>query len=436
MRNGRPHRQEGESETAQTRFSSVELFTGAGGLALGLQRAGFHHLALVEKDRRSITTLRTNSRGGVLGVAESDIHGMDVRRFDFSSFAGKVDLLAGGVPCQPFSLAGRHPGHRDARNLFPEMLRAVRELHPRAILVENVRGLARDAFRSYFQYILLQLSLPIMPRKEGESWLRHRQRLLEAWHLRHLNGSAPPDSAYYVRYRVLECANLGVPQRRQRVFIIGFRSDLGIVPRWPDEMWPSAVHTEDALLYAQWVDGSYWEQHGVRKPQLPRDLAPRVRAIGRLGKRATARWRTVRDALRGLPEPVHGIPHPTIPNHIGIPGVRFYPGHTGSPLDQPAKTLKAGVHGVPGGENAIHMDNGRARYMTVREAARLQTFPDEYVFEGPRTETMRQIGNAVPVLVAELMGRAIVEQLSTGRPGRASSLPKVLLRVAEQAALF
>ncbi len=418
------------------RFSSIELFTGAGGLALGLERAGLHHLALVEIEKRSVTTLRTNSRNGALGVAESDIHEMNVRKFDFSPFADRVDLIAGGVPCQPFSLGGKHAGHRDPRNLFPEMFRAVRELRPKAVLVENVPGLARPSFRPYFHYILLQLSLPVMPRKKAEPWTRHRQRLLEAASLRYLNGSAPPDLAYNVRYRVLECANLGVPQLRERVFIIGFRSDLGLAPRWPDEMWPSTVHAEDALLYSQWVDGSYWEEHRVRKPGLPPDLAARVRSLVRRGKPIAPRWRTTRDALNGLPEPVDGVAHPTIPNHIGIPGVRFYPGHTGSALDQPAKTLKAGVHGVPGGENAIVLDNGRARYMTVREAARLQTFPDEYVFEGPRSEAMRQIGNAVPVLVAEVLGRAIAAQLSAARPGKVSTLREAAFQVAEQAALL
>jgi DNA (cytosine-5)-methyltransferase 1 len=426
------------SSMTRPRFTSIELFTGAGGLALGLERAGFVHLALVEIEKRSADTLRTNSRNGVLGVQEADIHQMDVRDFDFSPFADNVDLLAGGVPCQPFSLGGKHGGHRDPRNLFPEMFRAVRDLRPKAILVENVRGLARPSFRPYFQYILLQLSLPMILRRDGEPWTRHRQRLLEAWHLRHLNGSAPPDLAYEVRYRLLECANLGVPQRRERVFIIGFRADLGLVPRWPDEIWPSVVHSEDALLYSQWIDGSYWEEHGLpQPPRLPPHLAPSVRRLIGRSKPAMPRWRTVRDALKGLPKPVDGVAHPTIPNHIGIPGVRFYPGHTGSPLDQPAKTLKAGVHGVPGGENALLLENGEARYMTVREAARLQTFPDEYVFEGPRSEAMRQIGNAVPVLVAELLGRAIAEQISSARPGQGYVPSRgTPLVVAEQAALI
>src|SRR5437588_11661034 len=97
-------------------FTSIELFSGAGGLALGLERAGFRHLCLVELEKYSCATLRSNSRRGVLRIDEDRIHETDVRRFDLSPFSGKVDLLAGGVPCQPFSLAGKHAGHRDPRN--------------------------------------------------------------------------------------------------------------------------------------------------------------------------------------------------------------------------------------------------------------------------------------------------------------------------------
>jgi len=94
------------------------------------------------------------------------------------------------------------------------------------------------------------------------------------------------------------------------------------------------------------------------------------------------------------------VEHPEILNHVGNPGARVYPGHTGSPLDEPAKTLKAGDHGVPGGENMLRRPDGTVRYFTVREAARLQTFPDAYHFQGAWTEAMRQLGNAVPVALA------------------------------------
>lgn len=109
-------------------------------------------------------------------------------------------------------------------------------------------------------------------------------------------------------------------------------------------------------------------------------------------------------------------------NHVFNPGARSYPGHTGSPLDEPGKTLKAGDHGVPGGENMLLRPDGSVRYFTVREAARLQTFPDDYVFRGSWTETMRQLGNAVPVRLAEVIAGSVAATLraaeGTGLRGR------------------
>ena len=113
-------------------------------------------------------------------------------------------------------------------------------------------------------------------------------------------------------------------------------------------------------------------------------------------------WVTVRDALSDLPDPeTNPEGAAKIADHRFQPGARSYPGHTGSPLDEPSKTLKAGVHGVPGGENMLRRLDGSIRYFTVRESARLQCFPDEFVFHGSWTETMRQLGNAVPVRLAE-----------------------------------
>ena len=184
---------------------------------------------------------------------------------------------------------------------------------------------------------------------------------------------------------------------RERVFFVGFRADLGI--QWT---FPAASHSEDALLYSKWVSGEYWDRHRV--PPKFRPVSRRERQSGRISRLATANlftdqvsaWQTVRDAISDLPDPERFSKH-EIANHLFNPGARVYTGHTGSPIDEPAKTLKAGDHGVPGGENMLSRADGSVRYFTVREASRLQSFPDEYVFPGPWTESMRQLGNAVPV---------------------------------------
>ena len=120
-------------------------------------------------------------------------------------------------------------------------------------------------------------------------------------------------------------------------------------------------------------------------------------------------WKTVRDALVGLTDPE--ISEGDALNHRFQPGARSYAGHTGSPLDLPAKTLKAGDHGVPGGENMMVRADGSIRYFSVRESARLQTFPDGYAFHGSWTEAMRQLGNAVPMTLGHRVAASVAEHL-------------------------
>ena len=116
--------------------------------------------------------------------------------------------------------------------------------------------------------------------------------------------------------------------------------------------------------------------------------------------------------MAGLPKPSKSdAPLGEIHNHRMQPGARPYPGHTGSPFDSPSKTLKAGDHGVPGGENMIAFPDGSYRYLTVREAARVQTFPDAWRFEGVWSEAMRQLGNAVPVDLAAAVAKSVAATL-------------------------
>jgi DNA (cytosine-5)-methyltransferase 1 len=295
--------------------------------------------------------------------------------------------------------------------MFPEAVRAVRELRPKAFIFENVKGLLRETFADYFEYVHLQLTHPSFSRRKSESWREHCGRLEQ----HHTSRRDRPE--YNVVFRLLNAANYGVPQRRERVFLVGFRSDLGL--EWT---FPEGNYGENALLRSQWIAGDYWERHNVSKrdrPVLTKRHAARVERLrgDTLLDGGKLPWLTVRDAISNLPDP-EKKPGNGITNHVFNPGARSYAGHTGSPLDEPAKTLKAGDHGVPGGENMLARVDGSVRYFTVREAARLQTFPDDYTFRGAWTEAMRQLGNAVPVRLAETMARSVAETLLNAR-GRA-----------------
>ena len=375
-------------------LQSLELFTGAGGLALGAAASGFAHSGLFEWNTNACNSLRENSKRVELMSSWPVIEG-DVRDVDFHEYRSGVTLLAAGAPCQPFSLAGKHRGDSDERNMFPEVFRAVRATAPEIVVIENVKGLLRTSFRPYFDHLLRQLSAPELACPRDSDWRRHDDRLV-----RRIQKGDAGSLRYTVSHQLLNAADFGVPQRRHRVFIVAFRSDLEL--SWREL---AATHSEDALLWAKWIDGSYWDEHGLKRRSVPARLRPRISTLMQLGKPATKRWNTVRDALRGLPEPTTRE-HPSILNHVGNPGARSYAGHTGSPWDEPAKTLKAGDHGVPGGENMLRRDNGTVRYFSVREAARLQGFPDEYRFSGAWTEGFRQLGNAVPVPLAQ----AVIER--------------------------
>ena len=383
---------------------SVELFTGAGGLALGLEKVGCHHLAMVEFNAQACDTIRYNIAQQQQFAKDWKVYQSDVRNIRYNEIAQSVDLVAGGPPCQPFSMGGKAKGRMDSRDMFPEAVRAVRELQPRYFVFENVKGLLRESFASYFNYIILQLSFPTVVRHEKEDWIEHLARLEKIQTSGHF-----PDLSYRVVYRLLDAADYGVPQHRHRVFIVGFRSDLGI--EWN---FPESTHNLNKLIWEQWVTGEYWDLHKVAKskrPVMPESLKRRVeilKANHSLIAPEGNRYLTVRDALVGLPDP---RTENSIPNHEFRDGAKPYPGHTGSALDEPSKALKAGAHGVPGGENMIAFPDGSYRYYTAREAARIQTFPDDYIFDSAWTEAMRQIGNAVPMHLAEVVGQSIMNQI-------------------------
>lgn len=382
--------------------SSVELFTGCGGLAFGLSRAGFRPARMVEWDRHSVGNVLHNRARGLEHLRDWPIQCEDVRDVAWTRHRG-VDLVAGGPPCQPFSIGGKHRGHEDRRDMWPEAVRAIREIGPRGFLFENVRGLAREAFADYLAWVVAALGQPGIARGADESRPAHLARL-----------TAAGAGAYHLRVVQVNAADFGAAQKRHRVILLGLRRDLG--PAAP-ELNPT--HSRARLLWDQWVTGDYWARHGLRAPAAGPDRldarpVARLRAEGAVPEGLP--WRTVRDAIAGLGPPGTGAAL----NHVAQPGARAYPGHTGSPLDMPAKALKAGVHGVPGGENTIALPEGGVRYLTVREAARLQGLPDAYEFVGSWSENMRQLGNAVPTELAEAAARVMAVAIArrTGAAGR------------------
>jgi DNA (cytosine-5)-methyltransferase 1 len=375
----------------------AELFAGCGGLAMGLSRAGVHHVRMVEWNKDSVATVEYNKQRQVAHVAVWPIERKDVREVDWQAYRGELDLISGGPPCQPFGIGGKKQGHADHRDMWPEAVRAVREARPDGFLFENVRNLASPTFRPYLNWIVACLRRPDIVRRDGESHAEHLDRL---------EGSRRARS-YEVIWQVVNAADHGAPQIRHRVLIQGLAASLRTSPE------PlSPTHTRDRLLWDQWVSGEYWNRHGIRAPGEPEDQRDQARVAVLRGSRTRPPgkpWVTLRDAIAGLGEPNDRA------CHVFQPGARSYAGHTGSPLDMPSKALKAGDHGVPGGENMIRFPDGSVRYLTMREAARLVGLPDDYLFPRSWTESMRQLGNAVPAQLAEVAGRHMRGQIEAAR---------------------
>jgi len=378
-------------------MQSAEMFAGCGGLAFGMSRAGFHHAVMAELDSAAVATAQHNKARGLEHVAAWPVEKTDVREIDWRALAGKLAVVSGGPPCQPFGIGGKKQGHEDGRDMWPEAIRAIREAQPDGFLFENVRNLAGPKFKAYLDWIASHLRRPSLERHEGENHLDHLERLHRA--------TRPEE--YSVAWQVVNAADYGAPQIRFRVLIFGLAARLGVTPQL---MQPS--HSRERLLWDQYITGDYWKRHGIKARAAPTDGpdAARVTALREQSQPPLGLpWITTRDALSGL-----GSPHGKS-NHSLQPGARSYTGHTGSPLDMPAKALKAGDHGVPGGENMMVKDDGTVRYFTVREAARLVGLPDDYLFPATWSESMRQLGNAVPAQLGEAAGLWLKQSILAAR---------------------
>lgn len=308
-------------------LSSLEICAGAGGQALGLERAGFAHQLLIEIEPPACATLRWNR------PAWNVVAG-DVRALDGQPFRG-IDLLAGGVPCPPFSKAGKQLGADDERDLFPEALRLVEECRPRAVMLENVRGLLDAVFDDY----------------------------------RHAVEARLAQMGYVSGWRLLHASDYGVSQLRPRVVFVGIRSDLADQFTWPSPH-PVAPPTVGELLY---------------------DL------MHARGWRGVDRWRAQASAIA-----------PTL-----VGGSKKHGGPDLGPTRAKRAWAALGVDGHGLWDAAPEPDFVGMPRLTPRMAARLQGFPDDWIFAGKKTAAYRQIGNAFPPPVAAAVARQIAAALAS-----------------------
>ena len=232
---------------------SIELFAGAGGLALGTALSGFHAVAAAEWDRWACNTLEYNRDRGYPLLNGLNVRRGDVRDMDFAEYEGSIDLLTGGPPCQPFSIGGKHQAHEDVRDMFSAYARILAQIKPRAFIIENVRGLTRTSFTNYLKYIENCMTAPEVSRLAEETWEQHSERLTEC-----LTSTAHLGVRYVVEKHLFNSANFGAPQKRERVFIVGFRTDQDAQWHWPKE-----THSQEELVRSQWVTGEYWDRRAA-----------------------------------------------------------------------------------------------------------------------------------------------------------------------------
>ncbi|HHR6446508.1 DNA (cytosine-5-)-methyltransferase [Morganella psychrotolerans] len=334
------------------KFTVLELFAGAGGMALGLEKAGLSAVMLNEIDKHACNTLRLNRPDW--NVVEGDVAGID-----FSQYKGKVDVLAGGFPCQAFSYAGKKMGFEDTRGtLFFEFARAVQEVQPKILLAENVRGLLNHDDGKTLQTIV----------------------------------NAIDEIGYsLITPKVLKAIFYQVPQKRERLILVAIRKDLVNSIEYD---WPSPYHKvmtmRDALKAGELFDTDVPKSDGQKYPKRKQEILSLVPQGGY--------W-------RDLPEELQ---KEYMQKSYYLGG-----GKTGMARrlswDEPSLTLTCS----PAQKQTERCHPDETRPLAIREYARIQTFPDNWEFSGPMTAKYKQIGNAVPVNLSYAIGRSLVRALNS-----------------------
>jgi len=334
------------------KFSSIELFAGAGGLALGLEKAGFNTILLSEIDKNACQTLRHNRPNW--NVVEGD-----VKNIDFAPYQGKVDFVSGGFPCQAFSYAGNQRGFLDARGtLFFEFARAIKEIQPKVFLGENVRGLLNH---------------------DGGRTLATIENVVS-------------DLGYtLIESTILKAINYQVPQKRERLFLVGVRNDLLDKAKFSlPKSYKKIMTLSDALKAGDLYDCDVPQSEGQLYPKKKKDILDLVPAGG---------------CWRDLPE---NLQKEYMKKSYFLGG-----GKTGMARrlswNEPSLTLTCS----PAQNQTERCHPDETRPLTVREYARIQTFPDEWKFSGSMTSQYKQIGNAVPINLSYAIGESLIDLLSS-----------------------
>lgn len=326
----------------------IDLFAGAGGLSLGLHAAGFSPVAAVEIDRDACDTYAAL-------LSDADLLPTAIERIDFRKYRNRVDVVAGGPPCQPFSSGGKRRGEADARNGLPEFLRAVKEIQPVAFLMENVPGLTQGSACVYFDSFVDEIR----------------------------------DLGYSVACDVLNAADYGVPQKRRRLFVVGLRGAMFTFPSPTHGPEVSKPHVSASAIISR--DGHRGDENPSRIIYAKRpDLRPSP-YDGHL--------------FNGGGRPIDlSKPCPTILASAGGNKTHFVDTQRLVP-DYHAQLRRGGrprTGALTGG-----------RRLTVQESAAVQTFPRRARFFGSRSSQYSQVGNAVPPRLALVIGRALYATLTT-----------------------
>ena len=331
-------------------YTVLELFAGAGGLAVGMEKAGLKCVALNEIDKWACNTLRKNRPNW--NVLEGDI-----KSFSFTEYENKVDMVSGGFPCQAFSYAGKKLGLADARGtLFYEFARVVKEVKPPICIGENVRGLLSHENGKTLQgmiSILDEIGYNVVP------------------------------------VQVLKAINFNVPQKRERLILVGIRKDIDLKYEYP-KPFRKVYNLKDALKKGELFDCDVPISEGSKYPKSKIDV---LRLVPQKGY-----WR---DLPLDIQKEFMGGSF-----HLGG-------GKTGIARrigwDEPCLTLTCS----PAQKQTERCHPEETRPFTVREYARIQTFPDDWKFEGSVAQQYKQIGNAVPVNLGKEVGYSIINFLNS-----------------------